>query len=120
MKIRGLDSNHDFEFGSGLGNFCTGQAAIAENVETRLLFFQNDVFFAMTTGIDWFNLLGTFNPAAEQGILLQVRNVIAQSFGVTSINSVDVEMDNATRRLTVTYSANSIYIQFTGSVQPNS
>ena len=120
MKIRALSDDHDWQFGSGLGSFCTGQAAIAENVETRLLFFQNDVFFAMTTGIDWFNLLGTFNPAAEQGILLQVRNVIAQSFGVTSINSVDVEMDNATRRLTVTYSANSIYIQFTGSVQPNS
>ena len=119
MKIRGLDSNHDFEFGSGLGSFCTGQAAIAENVETRLLFFQNDFFAAMLLGVDWFNLLGTFNPAAEQGILLQVRNVIAQSFGVTSINSVDVEMDNATRQLTVAYHANSIYMQFSGIVQPS-
>jgi hypothetical protein len=119
MRIRALDDNHDWQFGSGLGSFCTGQAAIEENVQTRLLFFQNDFFAAMLDGIDWWNLLGTFNPAAEQGILLQVRNVIAQSFGVTSINSVDAEMDNATRRLTVAYSANSIYTQFSGSVKPS-
>ncbi len=119
MKIRALSDTHDWEFGSGLGSFCTGQAAIAENVETRLLFFQGDCFFAMLLGVDWWNLLGTFNPAAEQGILLQVRNVIAQSFGVTSINSVDVEMDNATRRLTVAYHANSIYTTFSGAVQPS-
>jgi hypothetical protein len=99
-----------------LASFATGQAAIAENLETNLLCFQNDTFWAMGYGVDYFSLLGGFNTEAT--LLLQVRSVISNSFGVTSINSVSTTQDANSRNISISFDANSIYTQFSGTVQP--
>lgn len=52
MIVRALDINGDWTFGQGKGNYLTNQAAIAQNVQTRLLSFLGDCFFDPTAGIN--------------------------------------------------------------------
>lgn len=117
MLFRQIYASNDWAFGQGRGSYLTGQAAIGANIKTRLLFFLNDCFFAMSTGIDWWNLLGTKNPAALNNILIQTRQVIASSEGVVRINSVTVDFNSANRSVTINYNIDSIYSRgVTGTV----
>lgn len=109
MIIRALDINHDWTLGKGKENYLSGQLAIAENIQTRILSFVNNCFFDMTAGIDWFTLLGT--PNTSQQILLNVRAVILQSYGVVSVNSLTLNSIDSTRKATLTYNINTIYTQ---------
>jgi len=109
MIIRALDINHDWTFGKGKENYLSGQLAIAENIQTRILSFFGNCFFDMSAGINWFTLLGI--PNSEQQIMLNVRAVILQSYGVVSVNSISLNLVNSNRRATLTYSINTIYTQ---------
>ena len=115
MIIRAIDGEGDWLWGQSLGSFNSGQAAIAEDVQTRLLFFQQDYFSALLFGVNWWQLLSSKNPAAQNGILLQTRQMILgsvagyASFGVTAINSVNVFEDARTRDMSVEYDISTIY-----------
>lgn len=87
MIFRQLTAEHDWTFGAGLNNFARNDAAIGLNIQTRLLSWVGDCFFDTQTGIDWKNRLGSKNQRA----LLEndLRRVILQSFGVTSIISFE-------------------------------
>jgi hypothetical protein len=100
-------SNGDWLFGQGLSNYTTLNNAIALNIQTALNTFLNDAFWYTNFGIDWINLLG--NKNTESAILAQTRNIIANCYGVININSVAYSLDNATRRLTLTYNISTIY-----------
>lgn len=118
MIFRGITATNDWTFGKGVGSYFTREQAIAANLKTALLFFLNDCFFAMTTGIDWWNLLGSKNPAAKNNIMLQTRQTIIQAEGVVRINSVDVQFSSPTRRITILYNIDTVYSRnVTGSVQ---
>ena len=106
MIIRSLDSGHDWNFGQGKESYLGNNDAVAENVQTRLLSFKNDCFFAMGAGIDWVRLLGSKNTLQE--ILLTVRSVILASYGVTKVNSISPSVD-ANRALKVTYNIDTIF-----------
>jgi hypothetical protein len=109
MSFRAIDAQDDWQFGNGRGSYFQKEDAVNANVRTRLLFFLNDCFWAMNFGIDWVNLLGSKNPASEQGIILQTRTGLTGSFGVTKILSVDVTVNARTRALTLTYAVNTIF-----------
>ena len=109
MIIRALDINHDWTFGKGKENYLSAQLAIAENIQTRILSFFGNCFFDMSAGIEWFTLLGT--PNSDQQILLNVRAIILQSYGVVSVNSLTLNSTNSSRRATLTYNINTIYTQ---------
>lgn len=116
--FRGITNSNDWTFGLGVGTYFTRQQAIAADIKTALLFFLNDCFFAMTTGVDWWNLLGAKNPAAKNNILLQTRQVIITREGVVQINSVNATVDPRTRRATIVYNIDTVYSRnVTGSVQ---
>lgn len=115
--FREISASGDWAFGKGRGSYFTREKAVAANIKTSLLFFLNDCFFAMTTGIDWWNLLGAKGAAAKNNILLQVRQVIAQCEGVVRINSVEVVPDSVTRRVTLKFNVDSLYSRnVTGTV----
>lgn len=107
MIVRALTPDHDFTFGKGTENYLFGQAAVAENIQTRILSFLNNCFFDMAAGIDWFTYLGV--PNKNQEIILRVRAIILQSYGVVSVNSIQLNAVNATRRAVLTYNINTIY-----------
>lgn len=108
MIIRGLDSNHDWTFGSNKENYLSGDPAIALNIDTRLLSWLNDCFFDMGAGIDWLNLLGSLG---QQNMLdMNIRRVILQSYGVTGLVAFSVNL-NSQRLFQADYTINTIYSQ---------
>lgn len=116
MIIRANDSSGDWLWGQSEGDMLEGPPAVAQNVQTRCLCFKNDCFWNLPFGIDWFNLLGSTNPTAENGILLQARQVIGTSWGIVAINMIDVVEVNLTRSIALLYNLSSIYsTQQTGS-----
>jgi len=118
--FRGLDASGDWQFGQGTESYVQGEQAIGLNIKTRLLSFLGNCFFDMLAGINWFVYFGT--PGQQQQILLSVRAVILQSYGVTKVNSVTLnEKENGSMILTFNifdlYSPSTPYSQ---SLQVNS
>lgn len=109
MTFRAITGDNDWTFGRGIGSYLTANDAIIADVKTSLQFFLNDCYFAMSTGIDWWNLLGAKNPAARNNIILQCRQAIAQRQGVVRINSVSAVTDAETRKLRVVFNIDTIY-----------
>lgn len=107
--FRGITGANDWTFGQGVNTYFTREKAVAADIKTALLFFLNDCFFAMTTGIDWWNLLGSKNPAAKNNILLQTRQTIISREGVVRINSVEARIDAARRRITINYNIDTVF-----------
>lgn len=108
--IRNLDANHDWTFGASISNYLTLEDEIALNIETRVLSFLGDCFFATNEGIDWFNLLDyRYNPRLE----LAVSETIKNTPGVTGINSVDL-LVGQNRKMVIHY---NIQTQFSNSYQ---
>ena len=109
MIFRGITGSNDWTFGQGANSYFTKQAAVAANIKTSLMFWRNDCFWSMTTGIDWRNLLGTKQPAAQPNIVLQTRATIAGCESVVRINSLNASLNPATRRLTLAYVIDTIF-----------
>lgn len=115
MSIRNIDSAHDWVFGCGTYSYVNEEQEIAVNLETRLLSFLGDCFFATDEGIDWWNLLD-YNQ--QEKLQTAVQGVIIDTDGVTGINSVDTYI-NADRKITLTYDIQTIYSSsYTGEVTP--
>lgn len=115
MSFRNLDENHDWVAGTGKNAYVTENQEIALNVETRLLSFLGDCFFATNEGIDWFNLLD-YNK--QQQLENAVQEVIIQTPEVTAINSVDIVL-GANRQIRLTYDIQTIYSDsYSGEVVP--
>lgn len=105
MIIANLDANHDWLFGSGLGNYISGNPAIGLNIETRILSWVGDCFFDTLAGIDWLNRLGSKNQKAL--LEADLKRIILQSYGVTGINSFDIVVTG--RLFTANYSVDTIF-----------
>lgn len=119
MIFRALDSDLDWTFGQGRQNYLAAEPAIELNLATRLRSFLNDCFWATDFGIDWWNLLGAKNPSAQANVIVAVRAIVAESYGVVRINSIEALTDRLTRRLTVRANVDTIYSRgVVLSVQP--
>ncbi len=109
MKIRAIDAEGDWEFGKGLSNYKIDQEAVKENIQTRLLEWQGDCFFAADAGIDWKNRI----EKNQQDLLeAEVKSMILKSEAVVSLQSLAVVFLN--RTLTVSY---AILTLFSESIQ---
>lgn len=106
MRVRAVDSNHDWTFGSGLQDYKIDDRAVSQNVKTRLLSFYRDCFFDLEAGIDWFNLL---SRGTESLLLLSIKQCIVNTEGVVGINSVDIDFNRYERHLTVKYDIKTVY-----------
>lgn len=105
MRVREIDVNHDWTFGKGQNNYLTANAAIVQNINTRLNSFLGDCFFNLGAGIDWFNLLGSKN---QIGLNLSISATILNTQNVTGILQLGVDLD-VNRNLTVTYQVQTTY-----------
>ena len=115
MSFRNLDSAHDWTWGANKSNYVTGNQEIALNLETRILSFLGDCFFATNEGIDWFNLL---DYRYQERLENAVQETIKNTDGVTGINSVDLIV-NADRQIRISYDVQTIYSQsYKGEVTP--
>lgn len=106
MIIRKVDANHDWEFGRGLSSYNSAEDAINENIQTRLLSWKNDAFFALDQGVDWRNRL---DKGQQEPLIQELQGVIMSSFGVVGINDFDAIFDSSTRLIRITYNIDTIY-----------
>lgn len=115
MAFRNLDGQHDWVFGSGKNSYVTENQEIGLNIQTRVLSFLGDCFFATEEGIDWWNLL---DMGKQEQLENSVQETIKNTPGVTAINSVDVVL-GANRKITITYDVQTIYSEsYTGEITP--
>jgi len=59
MKTRATDSNWDWRFGKSLQCYADEALGVAYTVKMKILSWYKDCFFAMDSGIDWKNILGS-------------------------------------------------------------
>lgn len=105
MTIRNLDVNHDWTFGNGQANYLHGDQEVLLNVQTRLLSFLNNCFWALNEGIDWWTRL---ERGQEESLENDIQNIILQTPNVATVNEIDVVLD-ANRQLNCTYSITTVY-----------
>ena len=105
MITRAIDSSHDFTFGNGKENYLSEQNALGQNIDTRVLSFVNDCFFAPTDGIDWFTYLGSKNQA---GLKNAIAKIILNTTGVYSLDELSFTLSE-NRELLVQYQVTTIW-----------
>ncbi len=105
LLIRSLDSTGDWNFGNGLSDYLTGNAAVSQSIQTRLSSFLGNCFFAVNDGIDWFNLLTKNNQVA---INLAVSACILNTTGVTGIQQLSVNVSTQ-RNINIQYRIQTVY-----------
>jgi len=95
-----LDANGDLAL-------VTGVDAIAQNLRTRYLFFLGEFHLDRTLGVPWIERILTKDPelTVVNGIL---RQVALEADGVLSISNFSSELDPATRRLAVSFDAETV------------
>jgi hypothetical protein len=114
MRVRALDSDHDWTFGKGQNNYFRNNLAVVQNIDTRLQSFLGDCFFDTGAGIDWFTLLGAKD---QLSLTLSISSTILNTADVTGLEELSVELSETTRRLTCQYKVQTIYSQASGVFQ---
>jgi hypothetical protein len=92
----------------------TGNAAVAESIQTRCLSFLGDCFFDMGAGIDLFNFIGSKN---QIGLNLAISATILNTPNVTGILELDMDLNDATRVFSVSYSVQTTFSVLSGTFQ---
>lgn len=83
MRIRNVDSNWDWQFGSGQLNYSRDLSAVAQDIQMRLKEWYQDCFFNLEQGIPWDVRLGSHN---QKELLDQdVQNTVLSVEGVINI-----------------------------------
>lgn len=106
MKVRALDENGDFTFGSGKANYISNRKAISQTFTTRLKSFKNDNPLSMNSDIDWNDLLS--RKGTEKLILGEIERVVMQTNGVTRITNLEV-IKTSSRVQSLSLSYDTIY-----------
>jgi len=99
MTVRALDSNGDIVT-SGT-QFISGQAEIAQTVDTRLKLFLGEYFRDITEGTAWFQKIFTKQTTlANKEAVLKTR--VLETDGVLKLTSFSTDFDLPTRTYTTT------------------
>jgi hypothetical protein len=106
MIFRQLNSSGDWTFGAGLGNYASGTQAIALNIQTSVLMWQNDFFASLAGWVNWKGLqnVGTANPLSAA-----LQTLLANAYGVMGVVSASVSVNPTTRALSASYVVNTVY-----------
>lgn len=106
MIIRSIDEVGDWNFGKGRNDYVSNNKAVAQDINCRLLEFLGDCFFAIDSGIDWFNLLGSKN---EMALKLAVSNVITNTENVDSVVVLSTFYDSSIRKKIIYYKVTTAF-----------
>lgn len=112
MRVRALDSLHDWQFGKGQNDYARDQKAIIQNIDTRLNSFLGDCFFDEGAGIDWFNLLGSKDQLT---LNLAIASVILNTEGVIALQRLFIDLD-VVRALTIRYQVQTTFSSLASSI----
>lgn len=121
MKVRRLDKNHDWMFGSSLANYAIDSEATLQSIKTILLSFRLNWFLDEDHGINWYAYFvkNPNIPAMEDDI----KRHILEVEGVASLNALQLQLNTITRqmiitvRYTDTFGQTNTVIQYVGNNQ---
>lgn len=115
MIFRELTSSGDWTFGKGKASYAEAENAINLNIQTRLLSWVGDCFFALKDGVDW---LGLLDVGQQSNLVEAIKSNILNAYGVVAINSVLPVFNGETRTMVIQYNIQTIYSpSFQGSIQ---
>jgi hypothetical protein len=100
MRTRALDSNGDWTFGRGANNYLSRNAAVVQDINTRIQMWLGDCFFDRAAGIDWQNRLGSRN---QQALQLAISTTILGTHDVVGIKQLSAQLNHQTRNYAVSY-----------------
>lgn len=108
MRYRKLDANGDYSFGHQQADFYIDQPeAVAQAVETGLQLFLGEWFIDTSAGMPWrTDVLGKYTQNAYD---LAIKQQIANTQGVNSLDAYSSSRDPSTRRLTVSATITTAY-----------
>lgn len=106
MRVRAIDGAGDWLFGKGRNDYKRDTKAVAQSIATRLRSFQNDCFFDVNAGVDWWNLLGSKDLTA---LKLDISATILNTPDVLNMIELFFDVDPATRNLSISYEVNTVY-----------
>jgi hypothetical protein len=110
VRYRRLDSQGDYSFGHGLGDFYVNvPAAPAQAVATRLALYLAEWFLDISDGTAWkTRVLGKYTDPTYD---MEVRSRILGTPGILGIvaGTYNSHLDRTTRRLTIACEVNTIY-----------
>lgn len=107
MRVAGLDSSGDWQFGSGKASYLVRSNAALQSLMTRLKSFANDWFLDVDANIDWIALLGSRN--AERQIKNSVERVTLETDGIARIDLFEVIVNRTERRATIRMQVTTIF-----------
>lgn len=110
MIFRDISPTGDWTFGKGQNSFLRDEAAILQNVRTRLLSWRSDCFFAPLEGVDYNNLLDIGTKTLLDN---DIRRVIFQSEGVLRLVSYSSEITRDERLFSARAEIITIFGQLT-------
>lgn len=123
MLVRAISNNQDsssrnWVFGRGYSSYKSGQTAIAQDVKSALLEFENDCYWALQNGIDWLTRLGFHNQkeALDNDVITTIQN----RDGVINIENFESQVIDraylAQSQIYTIYSENPILFTFNQGV----
>jgi len=104
-RFRNLDTNGDWQYGSGQNDYVKDAEAVKLDVKTRLQEWLGDCFFNQDAGIDYINRLG--NKDQETLLEQDIRTIILQTEGVASLN--EFSFSTIDRSFSASYNITTIY-----------
>lgn len=108
MRYRALDANGDYTFGQNGQNFLVNSPqAVGQAVLTRLKLWAGEWFLDNTLGVPWLtNVIGFGTSVTYDQV---IRDTIAGTKGVSSIDTYTSSLDSVKRILTIAASITTIY-----------
>jgi len=98
-----LDDNNDIDLVNNNFVLISGVNALRDRLATNLRTFQGEWYLDTTLGIPFFEQV--FKKAVNVGALYTIfSGAIRRTAGVSAINSLQFDQDNATRNLDITFS----------------
>lgn len=95
MLVRAILNNQDsssrnWVFGRGYSSYKSGQSAVAQDIKSALLEFENDCYWALQNGIDWLTRLGFHNQ--KEALDNDVINTIQSRSGVIAVQNFESQV----------------------------
>jgi phosphosulfolactate phosphohydrolase-like enzyme len=105
MIIRKVDGTNDWDFGKGKNSYATAEQAIEINIQTVLLSWVGNCFFAIDDFVDYNNLL---DKGKEEDLKYAIKSQILQCEGVIKVTDISTSLD-IDRKVTISYTIDTIY-----------
>lgn len=113
MIVRANDGTGDWTFGNGQSNYLSGNAAVIQDIRTRLSSFVGNCFFDMGAGINWLTFLGAKGSENTLQLSLALAAVIINTPNVLGLLQLSFNL-SPQRVFSITYQVQTSY-SVTGS-----